>query len=173
MNLNQRIITARKAQGMTQQELATLTRTDLRTIQRIESGQSQPRAFTLKAIGNVLPIDAPATETADSSHFLQLFCLSCFSYLVIPYVHFLVPGYLLKINKNQTPQVQAFAKKVIREQIYWVIATMLIFLIVLLINFTHPRSISYLIPFFGMYLLNAILIATNLYRVRTFAVQTP
>ncbi|MES2111339.1 MAG: helix-turn-helix transcriptional regulator [Bacteroidota bacterium] len=187
MNLNDSIVAARKAKGLTQQELAALTKTDLRTIQRIESGKSRPRAFTLRAIENALDFRVMLTvqgnetpeEPQDTAHFLHLLCLSCFSYLVIPYVHFLVPNYLLKRSNQQNPGVRQFAKKVIRKQIHWVIATMLVFLFVLLLNFLlhdflhSVHYISYFLPFFGMYALNAILIGASLYRARAFAVQMP
>ena len=176
MDLNKKIIQARKAKGITQEELAMLTRVNLRTIQRIESGKSKPRPFTRKAIENVLGIQSTVPKPADTAHFLHLFCLSCFSYLVIPYVHFLIPHYLLIRRNEQNPEIRYFARQVIRIQIYWVIATMLVFLTLLLINFlikyyfTTGHYISYLIPFFGMYLLNSILIGTKLYQSRAFAV---
>lgn len=184
MDLNEKIIQGRKAKGLTQQELAALTKVDLRTIQRIESGKCKPRYYTLKAIENAL--DFPLTtllsaektnqSREDTTHFLHLFCLSCFSYLVIPYLHFLLPNYLLNRSQEQNPEVRRFAKKVIHEQIYWVVATTLVFLIVLLINFSIGyyfnigHYINYLIPFFGMYALNVILIGTNLRKARTLAV---
>jgi transcriptional regulator with XRE-family HTH domain len=176
MDLNEKIIQGRKVKGLTQEELATLTKVNVRTIQRIESGKSNPRAFTLKAIENVLGTQSTLQKEEDTAHFLQLFCLSCFSYLVIPYLHFLLPNYLLNRSKEQNPEVRRFAKKVIHEQIYWVIATTLVFLIVLLINFivryylNTGHYISYLVPFFGMYALNIILIGINVKQARTFAV---
>src|SRR5437868_3908915 len=135
MDLNEKIIHGRKAKGLTQEELAALTKVNLRTIQRLESGKSKPRAFTLKAIENVLGIQSMSRTEENTAHFLHLLCVSCFSYLVLPYLHFLVPNYLLNRSKEQNPEVRRFAKKVIHEQIWWVIATTLVFLIVLLINF--------------------------------------
>jgi transcriptional regulator with XRE-family HTH domain len=187
MNLSEKIIQGRKAKGLTQEELATLTKVNLRTIQRLESGKSKPKAYRLKAIENVLGFLSATLSLEDkihhiqedTAHFLQLFCLSCFSYLVIPYLHFLVPNYLLNRSKEQNPEVRRFAKKVIHEQIYWVIATTLVFLIVMLINFmikyyfNTGHYISYLIPFFGMYALNLMLIGIKLKQARTFAVEMP
>ncbi|MGZ3874941.1 MAG: helix-turn-helix domain-containing protein [Mucilaginibacter sp.] len=176
MDLNEKIKQGRKAKGLTQEELATLTKVNLRTIQRIESGKSKPRSFTLKAIEAVLGIRSTHRKEEDTANFLHLLCLSCFSYLVIPCLHFLLPNYLLNCSQEQDPEVRRFAKKVIQEQIYWVIATTLVFLVVLLINFilryyfNTGHYISYLIPFFGMYALNIILIAININRARAFAV---
>ncbi len=180
MRLNEMIIQARKAKGFTQEELATLTKVNLRTIQRLEGGESKPRAYTLKAIEKALDFQRPAANNPDdTAHFLQLFCISCFSYLLIPYVHFLIPNYLLNKNKEQNPEIRRFAKKVIRTQICWVVATMLVFLSVMFINFLeryyfHTNDyISYLIPFFGMYALNLLLILNSMSKARTLAVQMP
>jgi transcriptional regulator with XRE-family HTH domain len=179
MNPGKNITAQRKAKGLTQQELATLTKVDLRTIQRIESGKSNPRAYTIKAIENALCFKFESKTDQgkqDSSHFLRLFCLSCFSYLVIPYIHFLIPNYLLNRCGEQSPEVRSFAKKVIQEQIYWVIATILVFVVLLMINFSiryyfnSTHYISYLVPFFGMYALNVILIGNRLHKARRLAV---
>jgi transcriptional regulator with XRE-family HTH domain len=176
MDLNEKIIQGRKSKGLTQEELAALTKVNLRTIQRIENGKSKPRYYTLKAIENALDLKQAALLSEDTAHFLYLFCLSCFSYLVVPYLHFLVPHYLLSRNHEQKSEVRRFAKKVIQEQMYWVIATTLVFLVVLLINFiiryyfNTGQYISYLIPFFGMYTLNAVLIGIKVRQARAFVV---
>jgi len=47
----------RVAKGMTQQELATEIKSNVRTIQRIESGEVNARLFTLKAIAAALDIE--------------------------------------------------------------------------------------------------------------------
>ncbi|WP_413998449.1 helix-turn-helix domain-containing protein [Flavobacterium sp. W1B] len=47
----------RKSKGYTQEELAELSKVNLRTIQRIESNKSEPREKTLKLICDVLQID--------------------------------------------------------------------------------------------------------------------
>src|SRR5690606_31073102 len=112
MKLHQKIAKARKQQGLTQEELAVLSKVTVRTIQRIESGETMPRAFTLKALASALhlPFEAFSASEAttaenNAGHFVQLLYFSCFSYLVIPYVHFLVPAWLLRKRKEQSPAV--------------------------------------------------------------------
>src|SRR5687767_2052315 len=56
MMLHQQITTLRKNKGLTQEELAGRTGLTVRTIQRIESGESVPRSYTLKAIAQALDI---------------------------------------------------------------------------------------------------------------------
>lgn len=111
---------ARKKQGFIQEELASLAQVTVRTIQRIESGESIPRSFTIKALARALKtnFEELTNETqneggenqpelpqlssyrGNEKYFLQTLCLSCFSYLVIPFVHFLIPIYLLKKHNH-------------------------------------------------------------------------
>ena len=51
------ICEARKSKGLTQEELAELTKVNLRTIQRIENNESEPRGKTLNLICEALDIN--------------------------------------------------------------------------------------------------------------------
>lgn len=51
------LIKARQAKGWTQMDLAEETNISLRTIQRIESGQANPRAYTLKQLSEIIGLD--------------------------------------------------------------------------------------------------------------------
>jgi transcriptional regulator with XRE-family HTH domain len=52
-----RLIEERKAKGLTQEEVAEMCKITVRTIQRIESRQVNPRAFTIKTISETLGFD--------------------------------------------------------------------------------------------------------------------
>lgn len=55
--IGKEISETRKSKGITQEELAELSKVNLRTIQRIENNESEPRGKTLKLICEVLDID--------------------------------------------------------------------------------------------------------------------
>lgn len=188
MALDKKIVVLRNNKGLTQEELAAMTQVSVRTIQRIENGQTIPRKFTIKAIAKCLEVPYESLlcdtvglklfEEADITkeeklHFLNIFCLSCFSFLVIPYVHFLIPSYLAKKRSECNTKIIMFTRKVIRTQIQWVITTTLAFILVMLYNFScfslHRKAyiISYMYPFFIMYLLNTGIIIYNLLIIRT------
>lgn len=198
MSLSSQIIQERKKKGLTQEELAALTNVTVRTIQRIESGDSKPRSFTLKAIAAALqipletltveekaaveaaPVLSPPAkddeeERASARHFLQVLCLSCFSYLVIPYVHFLIPARLLKKSGKQSSAVGELARKIIRGQIGWVIMFHLLLLLTLAYNMVQARYgnrqylVNYLWIVLGMYLLNILLIGQGLRQSKRLA----
>ena len=52
-----KISETRKTKGLTQEELAELSQVNLRTIQRIENRESEPRGKTLNLICEALQID--------------------------------------------------------------------------------------------------------------------
>ncbi|TRZ42460.1 helix-turn-helix domain-containing protein [Robertkochia solimangrovi] len=60
-----KIIELRKKQGLTQEELAEKSNVNLRTIQRMENNQNEPRGNTLKLICKALEIDI--TELAENN----------------------------------------------------------------------------------------------------------
>jgi len=63
-DLGTKITDLRKAKGLTQEELAELCNISVRTLQRIETGKVEPRAFTLNVIFSALGEEKPMT--ADS-----------------------------------------------------------------------------------------------------------
>lgn len=189
MDLGQKIVSARKQKGLTQEQLAERTHITVRTIQRIENGQTTPRAYTLKTIAaaldtsfeelhaasvdNNVPSTLPAvSKEEDSKHFLQMLCLSCFSYLIVPFVHFLVPRYILRKSNEQNPKIVAFARKLIRVQVYWkvilwgVMLLTVAYNIIIAVYFGKTYLLNYLLPFFIMYIINAVIIATSLIRAK-------
>ncbi|HYE56209.1 MAG TPA: helix-turn-helix transcriptional regulator [Chitinophagaceae bacterium] len=181
MKLHQKIAAERRNKGITQEELATMTGLTVRTIQRIESGENVPRSYTLRAIAKALnkPMDIfTATDNSDSLHALKLINLSCFSYLLIPWIHFLVPMLLQKVNTEMDDEMRAFGKKIVRQQVYWVIAANLLMLLTVVYNVSQARLktqlfMDYMVPFFLMYGLNAVLILRNASKIkRRFAAET-
>lgn len=63
-DLAARISVLRNAKGFTQKELAELCNVDIRTIQRIESGEVVPRKHTLKLLANILETELSNFNTS-------------------------------------------------------------------------------------------------------------
>lgn len=193
MELSKKIVLARKKKGLTQEQLADLANVTVRTVQRIESGESIPRAFTIKTLAEALgtsfedltqPLEPtalteplPATNsshnTEQEKHFQKMLCLSCFSYLVIPVLHFLVPIFIQKKWGLQHPGIAGFSTRVIRHQVYWVIALCGSMLLTLAYNFISvvyfqkPQILHYLWTFFVLYIINAFIILKDLSSINT------
>jgi transcriptional regulator with XRE-family HTH domain len=190
MTLHEQLAAARKKKGLTQEELAERSKVTVRTIQRLESGESVPRAFTLRAIAAAL--DTPfeslhagtgpaavskegeepvpvAAHPSDAVHFLQTLCLSCFSFLVLPFVHFLVPLFLLRRRADLLPEVVRPARQLVRGQILWVIGLQLLMLSTVGFNlYRHGQGlppISYLVPAAVAYVFNLVLLVFYYIRI--------
>lgn len=175
MQPGKKIAAARKLKGLTQEELADLSQITVRTIQRIEAGANTPQSFTLKAIAKALDIEyeklmspeastlTPATD--DLRHFMILFNFSCFTYIIIPWLHSLVPMRILKKKTDMPAHAIQYARTIIRRQVYWVITLHLALLAVFGYNYTSIRLtgtkegvIAYIWPLLLLYFANAVII---------------
>lgn len=67
--LGKRISELRKEKGLTQEELVEQCNINVRTIQRIEAGEVNPRSYTVKTILNVLGVDYIDTEQEEKTSF--------------------------------------------------------------------------------------------------------
>jgi XRE family transcriptional regulator, regulator of sulfur utilization len=185
MQLGKKIATARKLKGLTQDELAELSQITVRTIQRIEADANTPQSFTLKAIAKALDIEYeslvnlepeastvnPATD--DLRHFMILFNFSCFTYIIIPWVHSLVPMAILKKRMDIPAAAIHYCRTIIRRQVYWVITLHLAMLAVFGYNYalasvkgSKEGLIAYSWPFLLMYFVNAIVILFQHLQIR-------
>ena len=63
-----KISDTRKIKGLTQEELAEQAKINLRTIQRIENSESEPRSKTLNLICEILEIDSKELVLAEKSN---------------------------------------------------------------------------------------------------------
>lgn len=83
MNLNEKIIYARKKKGMSQLDLADQLQVSRQAISKWETGEANPEITNLKSLANVLevsvdwllgdeePVENQPVETKKSSHFLE------------------------------------------------------------------------------------------------------
>lgn len=190
MTLQEQLVAARKRKGLTQEELAEQSKVTVRTIQRIESGETMPRAFTLKAIAAALDVPfetlqlngetapeenkkqslAPLTDDADSVHFLQTLCLSCFSFILLPFFHFLIPAALLRRRSDMPREVIREGRQLVRRQIFWVIGLNVVMLVTVGFNLYRKSSglstISYLVPAAAAYAWNLTSLLLYYFRIR-------
>lgn len=111
----------RLLKGFTQESLAEVSNMSIRTIQRIEKGNSYGSPYTLQSLTRALGIDNAALlsddysleELADDNRGVKLLNLSSISMLIIPFGNLLIPVilYLFGVSKGQ-------GVKVIRDKIF-------------------------------------------------------
>ena len=66
-DLGCKVTEMRKQKGLTQEQLAEACEVSTRTIQRIENGEVEPRAFTRNNLSNLLEFDFGENNTGNES----------------------------------------------------------------------------------------------------------
>jgi uncharacterized Tic20 family protein/DNA-binding Xre family transcriptional regulator len=101
----------RQQQGLTQEQLAERCEVSTRTIQRIESGEVDPRAFTINRLNEVLGFDFGLENEENENLWLAVLHLSS----IIPLV--VVPLLVWSWKKNQSRKIEKQGKDVLNFQI--------------------------------------------------------
>ena len=96
-SIGQIINESRKSKGLTQEELAELSKVNLRTIQRLENNENEPRGKTLQLICEVLNLEIEEVKSIDSNSKqkgLSALMVNGFFLLVLNFVLMGIFGYL-------------------------------------------------------------------------------
>jgi uncharacterized Tic20 family protein len=101
----------RQQKGFTQEQLAEKCEVSTRTIQRIESGEVDPRAFTLSRLGEVLEFDFEEPNLANENIWLVVLNLS--SVIVM----FIIPLLIWSWKKNVSTKIAQQGRQVLNFQI--------------------------------------------------------
>jgi transcriptional regulator with XRE-family HTH domain len=128
MTIGQTIKDARIRKGLTQEELAEKTDISIRTIQRIESDEVDPRSYTLSTLARVLDLNyeelvnnkltpSEVNRQHDENVWLPLLHMSGLFVLLLP------PLLIWMVKKNEVRNIRSHAIDVINFQL-----TMLIYL---------------------------------------------
>lgn len=140
MKTGQLIKDLRLKKGVTQEELATKTDISVRTIQRIENGDVDPRAYTLQAIAAALEIDFEVLagskselnrfDDKESDKWMPILHLSGLLLLIIP------PIIIWIWKRDKVENMRKHAIDVINFQL-----SMSLYLLPCLLLSIHPISI--------------------------------
>lgn len=134
--IKSKVRTIREKLGYTQSKLAEQANLSIRTIQRIESGQTIPKGYTLNALAEVLKVDKiellqqPLIEPLSSEDNLKLrmINLSALCFLGIPFGNILIPFMIWNKNKAQL-KVDEVGRRIINFQIIWTLCTAILLII--------------------------------------------
>ncbi|HEX8329599.1 MAG TPA: helix-turn-helix transcriptional regulator [Hymenobacter sp.] len=152
-----RIQELRKSKGFSQEALAEHSGVSLRTIQRVEQGETVPRGHTVQALAAALEVTlddlrlgaqpAPAPQAVPpvlvtvlpptpappalrvDPHFLQLLNLSALSLLVLPLLNLVVPWLLWRARRHTTAHVAELGRRVLGFQVLWQVGCFFAFLL--------------------------------------------
>jgi len=110
-NLGLKVAELRQQKALTQERLAELCEVSPRTIQRIESGEVDPRAYTLHCLGEALEFDFSEENTSNENLWLTILHLSSVFCIVV------VPLLLWSWKKNQSYKIDQHGRLVLNFQI--------------------------------------------------------
>ena len=133
--LAKRIRQRREQKGYSQEHLAESAGVSIRTLQRIEGGQTEPRGHTLIALAEALgtPVEDLMDFTKkDNIVTLHAINLSALAYWVFPLGNILLPLIIWIINRDKVKGANQFGKRQVLIQVGW---TALIFLSVIVFLF--------------------------------------
>ena len=159
--IGKKIKELRKKKGLTQEDLAESASVNLRTIQRIENNESEPRGNTMNQICKVLNINAEeildyGKETDNS--YLFFFHLSVLSFLIIPLGNIILPMILWQTKKDKVIGLKEKGANLLNFQIVWTVFSSFSIMIFVLLKISHISSYdSLLYVFIGLFILNIIL----------------
>ena len=109
--LGQKINELRQLKGLTQEALAEKCEVSTRTIQRIETGEVDPRAYTLQCLSEALEFDFIELDESKDNLWLALLHLSSIVCMVI------IPLVLWSWKKNTSPRIDQQGRQVLNFQI--------------------------------------------------------
>lgn len=146
-SLGDKIKDLRTKKGWSQEELASFSSLNLRTIQRIESNRNQPRGKSLQLICEALgiPIDKLNIQKRDSKFKLILLYLSATSFLIFPFLNIALPYLIWKSDRANINRIDEEGKRLINFQILWSIFTVFFIAIFAWNKLMHNHSS----PFWG------------------------
>ncbi len=159
--IGKRIRDIRKKKALSQEELAESAKVNLRTIQRIENNESEPRGKTLNLICDVLQInteDILDYGKQPNKSYLIIFHLSVIVFLAIPVGNIIVPLILWMNKKDKIIGLKEIGANLLNYQIVWSIisfSSITAFAFSKIMHYGYYPILFYI--FIGLYALNIIL----------------
>ncbi|MDW5289754.1 helix-turn-helix domain-containing protein [Formosa sp. PL04] len=163
--IGKKIRDVRKKKGLSQEELADAAKINLRTIQRIENNENEPRGKTLHLICEVLDLNAEDLldygKQTDKS-FLIYFHLSVLVGLIIPMGNIILPFILWMTKKDKIIGLKDIGANLLNFQMVWTFFACTTLLIGVFLRIMHfeigpGNLILSLYAWFVLYFINILL----------------
>ncbi|WP_433832079.1 DUF4870 domain-containing protein [Flavobacterium anhuiense] len=159
--IGKKIKEVRKKKGLSQEELAEYSKVNLRTIQRIENDENEPRGKTLSLICDVLDInteDILDYGKYEDKSYLIVFHLSVIVFLAIPLGNIILPLILWVNKKDKIIGLKEIGANLLNFQIVWTILAFVSIAIFGISKIMHYGQFSILLYIFiALYILNIVL----------------
>jgi len=145
----EQIAKQRKLKGLTQEELAETCQLNVRTVQRIEAGETDPRLYTLRCIADTLGVSIeslmPPARSKSERGTLAVLHISTLAYFILPFCgHIIGPLVIWLLKRDTFDQVNRHGKNILNAQISYSIYTILI--IIGIIAYAFQNNVFYSTP---------------------------
>ncbi len=175
-----RVKELRNRQGFSQEQLVDESGVSLRTIQRIENGESEPRGDTLKRLAQAFkttPDELIDWAEQEDKGFLTFFNLSALSFFIFPLLGVILPLALWILKKDKIKGVDTVGRKLLNFEItlvvlyflYWIFRFFMLFF---RMKWLEEVSIGLvgsplliLVIVGGLYVINGIYVLLNSFRL--------
>ena len=181
LQLAKKIKALRKQKGLSQELLSEKSQLNLRTIQRIEAGETEARGDTLQRLANALQVssnDLIYWIEEEDRPFLTMLNLSTLSFIAFPLLGIIIPLALWVGKKGKIRDLEKLGKRLLNFQISWCILICLPYIFfaafqifhfyvsflnsLSLLNFGWFEMLFIFIPI--LYLVNILYVLINSYR---------
>ncbi|WP_327018064.1 DUF4870 domain-containing protein [Croceibacter atlanticus] len=169
-NIGKKIKEARKQKALSQEELADTAKVSLRTIQRIETNQNEPRGKTLKLICEALQLDIEDLgvygKEHDNSYHIILH-LSVLSMIVMPLGNIILPIIIWLPKKNKIIGLNKLGLNLLNFQITWTLFTFGVIILATILKMLHYGGSTLLLyTVVALYAFNCMLAIISAIRLK-------
>lgn len=163
--IGSRIAEIRKQKALSQEELSDRANINIRTLQRIEKGETEPRGHTLNSVCQVLdlrPEDILEYGKEEDRQFRIILHLSVLAFLVIPLGNLLLPLILWLTKGKKVIQAHEQGANILNFQLVWTVVTYLCIIVGWLLAMGFNRTglwffgvvalayaVNFFLPFFA------------------------
>jgi transcriptional regulator with XRE-family HTH domain len=184
-HFSKKVKSLRTSKGMSQEELADVTGLSLRTIQRIENNETEPRGDSLKRLAqalNTTPDEIIEWRVEEDPNYLIMMAFGSFAFLLFPLLGIIIPLIFWVLKKDKMHSVDHLGKAIINFQLTWTLVmglNIILFLTLIFSGFLEVENAWYqpwyfIITLFLIYLIVLIVSFINVFRIyknRTFNYQ--
>lgn len=174
-----KISAARKAQGLSQAKLAELAGVNLRTIQRIEKGETVARGYTLQQIAGALgqpvsyfAMEEPAPEPVNADHLrlLKLLNLSALGFIGCPFGNLIFPLLFWRHKKDVLKEVEPVAARIINFQVLWTVVMSVSMVLTVFVQ-VYLKLNHYPVPAFALFYVFLFMYLVNIFCILYYSVR--
>ncbi len=162
----------RNRKGFSQEELSENSGLSLRTIQRLENGETKPRGDTLQRLAasfSISPDEITDWQIIEDTSTIKVLNYAQLGFLAFPILGILIPLIIWILKKDKVKDIEELGKSILNYQITWTTTLFLVYItlalsIILSIPVIYGTKTIYL-TIAGLYLLNIFMIFLNSSRI--------